>query len=255
MRILFIGDVVSMAGCQFIREHLPGLRKSWELDFVIANGENSADGNGITPKSADHLLDSGIDCLTTGNLVFRRREVYPYLEREEAVIRPANYNENTPGRGYTVLEKGKYRVFVFNLMGTVYMQPLANPFLAADEVLRHNDCPVSLLDFHAEATGEKAALAHYLDGRVTAVLGTHTHVPTADACILPKGTGFISDAGMTGPENSILGIRPDIAITKMRDNLPVRFEYAQTPIRMDCVLLDIDYSMGKLTKIEHLCVQ
>ena len=251
MKILFIGDVVSMAGCQYIRRHLPGLRRDWGLDFVIANGENSADGNGITPKSANHLLDSGVDCLTTGNHVYRRREIYPYLDESPSIIRPANFNRENPGRGYTVLEKGKYRVFVFNLMGTVYMQPLGNPFLTADQVLRENDCAVSILDFHAEATGEKAALAHYLDGRVTAVLGTHTHVPTADATILPRGTGFITDVGMTGPENSILGIKPEIAIEKMKNNMPVRFEYAETSIRMDCALLTIQEGTGKLDKIER----
>ena len=188
MNILVIGDVVSDIGCRFLRKKLPAFKKLKDIDFCIVNGENSAAGNGITPLSAQELFTSGADFITTGNHVYRRKEVYDLLDESEFIIRPCNYPEANPGKGYSIVDMGRYSVAVINLMGTMYMESLENPFTAVDRVLKEigNATPVILVDFHAEATSEKQALAYYLDGRVSAVYGTHTHIQTADDSILPN---------------------------------------------------------------------
>lgn len=256
MRILCIGDVVGSKGCAFVREKLPSMRKFYQIDAVICNGENSADGNGVLPTSADSLFASGVDVITLGNHSFRRKEIYPYLEESPFIIRPINYPEGTtPGAGKCVLDLGKFQLTVINLMGNVFLgDSLACPFETMDRVLKSVDTKITVVDFHAEATGEKGALAHYLDGRVSAIFGTHTHVQTADEQILQGGTGFISDVGMTGPQNSVLGIKSELIIEKLKNKLPVRFEVAPNPYRLDAVIFDVDNSTGKCQSVERISV-
>ena len=254
MNILAIGDVTGSIGCKFLRAHLPQLNKIKQVDLVIANGENSADGNGITPASAQFLFDSGVDVITAGNHSFRRREMYEVFDREETLLRPANFPPGTPGHGSCIVDKGRLQVGVINLMGVVYLESLDCPFAAADRLLKKMPA-ITLVDFHAEATGEKGALAYYLDGRVSAIFGTHTHVQTADESILPNGTGFITDVGMTGPIRSVLGVKPELVIQKMRSKMPVRFDLAGGDCHMDCVLFIIDDKTGKTTAVERLKIQ
>lgn len=256
MRILCIGDVVGSKGCAFVREKLSALKKAYSIDVVICNGENSADGNGVLPVSADSLFASGVDVITLGNHTFRRKEIYSYLDESSFIIRPINYPESTtPGVGKCVLDLGRAQVTVINLMGNVYFgDSLACPFETMDKVLKDVDTNITIVDFHAEATGEKGALAHYLDGKVSAIFGTHTHVQTADEQILPKGTGFITDVGMTGPVNSVLGIKSELIIEKLKNKLPVRFEIAQQPYKLDAVIFEIENTTGKCTGIERISV-
>lgn len=253
MRVLFLGDVVGQAGCDFVRRHIPSFRHEKQVDIVVANGENSAEGNGILPYSADFLLDSGVDILTTGNHGLRRREIYDVMEQPHSqVIRPLNYHEAAPGRGCFLYDGLRFRLLVVNLQGIVYMDPHENPFAAIDRLLAETKETCILIDFHAEATAEKLAMAYYLDGRVSAVLGTHTHVQTADEKILPGGTGYITDAGMCGGYHSVLGVRPELAIRRLRTGLPVRFENEPDDPALYGVLLDIDGKTGKTLYIERV---
>lgn len=254
MNILAIGDVTGSIGCKFLRAHLPHLKKLKHIDLVIANGENSADGNGITPASAQYLFDSGVDVVTAGNHSFRRREVYDFFDRQEYLLRPANFPAGTPGHGSCIVDKGRVQVGVINLMGVVYLESLDCPFTAADQLLAKMP-PITLVDFHAEATGEKGALAYYLDGRVSAVFGTHTHVQTADEGILPNGTGFITDVGMTGPIQSVLGVKPNLVIQKMRTKMPVRFDFAGGNCHMDCAIFAVNDKTGKTLSVERMRIQ
>lgn len=256
MNILCVGDVVGSAGCKHLETVLPAVRRRYQVDVCIVNGENSADGNGITRVSAERLFACGADAITTGNHVFRRPEVYDLIEEESGLLRPANYPATAPGSGFFIVDKGRFRVAVFNLLGVVYMEPLACPFETLDALLNTPDLPVCrIVDFHAEATAEKKALAYFADGRVSAVLGTHTHVQTADEQILPNGTAFISDIGMTGPVQSVLGIRPELAVAKMRDKLPVRFAVADGACMMNAVLLTVDNKTGQTTHVERLDIR
>src|ERR1700742_3588394 len=223
--ILFIGDVVGRAGRRVLRELLPGLREELAPDFVVINGENAAGGIGITPKEADELLKLGADAITLGNHTFRHREIWPYLEEERRIIRPYNYLPGQPGRGTTVVERDGVTLGVVNLSGEVFLQAASPPLVAIDEALKEvSRADHVLVDMHAEATSEKVALGWYLDGRVTAVVGTHTHVPTADARVLPGGTAYITDVGMTGPRGGVIGVRREQAIAVMRTHMPIRFE-------------------------------
>jgi len=255
MNILAIGDVVGSVGCNFLRAHLPQLKKSKGIDLVIANGENSADGNGLTPVSAQFLFDSGVDVITTGNHSFRRRESYELYDSCEYLLRPANYPSSAPGKGFCIVDMGRIQVGIINLMGVVYMESLESPFDVADRLLTSDMPKITLIDFHAEATGEKRSFGYYLDGRVSAVFGTHTHVQTADACVLPNGTGYLSDLGMTGPINSVLGVKSELVIQKMRTKMPVRFDLADGNCQMDCALLDIDEKTGKTISIVRIQIQ
>lgn len=256
MIILAIGDVVGKVGCEFLRDKLPKLKKLKGIDIVIANGENSSDGNGITPSSAEYLFSSGVDVITTGNHAFRRKEVYDLYDECEFLIRPANFpSGTTPGRGMTILDKGRFQIAVINLMGTAYLEPLDCPFKEADRLIKKADdmgAKIKIVDFHAEATGEKRAMGYYLDGRVSAIFGTHTHVQTADATILPNGTGYITDAGMTGTIHSVLGVQKEIIIKKFVEKLPQRFDLATGDCKMNCVLMEIDEKSGKTLNIEAL---
>lgn len=254
MRILCIGDVVGSIGCEFLRSKLPAFSKLKQIDMVVCNGENSADGNGITPTAAQHLFASGVNVITLGNHSFRRKEAYEIIDTDKGIVRPGNYPpETTPGAGVRIVDMVKHQVAVVNVMGGAFMgENLDCPFRYMDSVLETIDTKLILVDFHAEATGEKRAMGYYLDGRVSAVFGTHTHVQTADEEILPKGTGFITDVGMTGPVHSVLGVKPELVIQKLKTKLPVRFDLADGECKMDCVLFDIDEKTGNTIDIERI---
>ncbi len=256
MKILAIGDVVGNNGCEFLRKKLPRLKKEKNIDLCIVNGENSAQGNGILPQSAAHLLASGADVITTGNHVFRRNEIYDMLDNKESpVIRPANMHRSANGKGVYIADKGFVQIAVINLIGTAYLENNENPFDCIDRILDEvSHCKIKLLDFHAESTGEKRALGFYLDGRISAMFGTHTHVQTADEQILPHGTGYITDLGMTGPVQSVLGVTPELAIKKIRTNLPVRFENPDGECKMEGCIFEIDSKTGKTIGVERICI-
>lgn len=225
MNLLFIGDVVSSAGRRGLAATLPSLKERFGADLTVVNGENAAGGIGITEDTADDLFRAGADLITLGNHAYRRREAWDWLDREERVLRPANFRKSNPGHGFTVVEAGGFSVGVVNLIGRIGLDAAVSPFDEADRLL---DGPLEsadavIVDFHAEVTSEKVALGWYLDGRVSAVLGTHTHVPTADARVLPGGTAFISDVGMTGSRNGVLGVNRETVIERMRTGLPHRF--------------------------------
>lgn len=256
MNILAIGDVVGSVGCRFLRSRLPALKKTYGIDLVIANGENSADGNGITPVSAEYLYQSGVDVITGGNHSFRRREAFSRFDEDETLLRPLNYPAGAaPGNGYCLYDMGRLQVGVVNLIGTTYMESMPCPFEAVDTLLKSGTLPkITLIDFHCEATSEKRAMGFFLDGRVSAVFGTHTHVPTADEQILPRGTGYITDLGMTGVQQSVLGVKPEIIIQKLRTHMPARFDLADGDCRMDTALFTIDEKTGRCTAIQRLSI-
>ena len=258
MRILFVGDVVSEPGCEFLRKTLPGFKKMQEIDFCIVNGENSAKGNGVSRASAEHLLTSGADLITTGNHALKRPEAEQLLEGPLPVIRPANFHRFAPGRGSYVLEKRGLRLGVANIIGRVYMDQADDPFDCADRLL--GDFAAQgvvniLIDFHAEATSEKRAMGFWVNGRASALIGTHTHVPTADEQILSGGTAYLTDAGMTGVTDSVLGVTKESATYKMRTGLPVRFENAEGGCSMCCAVIETDTATGKAVSIERFCVE
>jgi metallophosphoesterase (TIGR00282 family) len=227
VKLLFIGDVVGSPGRHGLAKAMPVLRERFEPDLTVVNGENSAGGMGITSKTAEEIFALGADVITLGNHTFRHREVYEYLDRTANILRPANYRRSNPGHGHVIVEGGM-RVAVINLSGTVGLRAARSPFDEADILVEQlsESCDAIVVDFHAEVTSEKVALGWYLDGQVAAVLGTHTHVPTADGRVLPGGTAFISDVGMTGSRTSVLGVRTEDAIERMRTEMPVRFETA-----------------------------
>ena len=254
MRILTIGDIVSKQGCDYLRKTLPQLKREYSADIVIANGENSAVGNGITPQSAKFIFDCGADVITLGNHSLRRPEIYDYLDTNEFIIRPENYHSSAPGRGCTIIDKGYARILVANLQGTVYLDNNENAFIAADRILdiaKKEEINPIIIDFHAEASSEKRAMGFYLDGRASAVFGTHTHVQTSDEQILPCGTGYITDIGMTGPYYSVLGVSPEIVIQKLKTNLPVRFVNEDGPCVLEGCFFETDNKTGKTVSIER----
>jgi hypothetical protein len=223
--ILFIGDVVGRPGRRALRELLPTLRDELATDFVVVNGENSAGGFGITPKEADELFRLGADVITLGNHAYRQREVWPYMDQERRIVRPYNYLPGQPGRGTAIVERDGVSLGVVNLSGEVFLQAASPPLVAIDEALKEvSRADHVLVDMHAEATSEKVALGWYLDGRVTAVVGTHTHVPTADARVLPGGTAYITDVGMTGARGGVIGMKKEQSIAVMRTHMPMRYE-------------------------------
>ena len=257
MRILFIADVVGAPGRRALQERLGALRSELGVDACVVNGENAADGIGITPRLADQILGLGVDAITLGNHAFRRSEIGEYLDASDRVVRPANTSRNTPGRGAAVVQtSGGIRLGVVNVLGSLFLHPAISMFEVIDELVEQTrrETPVVLVDVHAEATSEKAALARWLDGRVTAVVGTHTHVQTSDATVLPKGTAFITDAGMTGPHDSVIGVEADLAIRRMRTGLPVRFETAQGGVRIEGALVECDSETGRASSIEAVRV-
>lgn len=257
MKVLAIGDVVGKNGVHFLEKELPKLKREQEIDVCIVNGENAADGNGITPTSAKELFACGADVITTGNHAYRRQEMYDLFDENDFLLRPANFTDACPGHGVCKVDKGRFFVGVINLMGTTYMDALNNPFLEVDSLLETlSDCRFILVDFHAEATSEKRAMGFYLDGKVSAVFGTHTHVQTADEQVLPQGTGYITDLGMTGPVQSVLGVKPDIIIRKFKTQMPARFDYAKEGPNMICgCIFTLDDTTGACTKAERVWLQ
>ena len=253
MRILAIGDIVGFLGCRTIKENLKDIIFEKKVDFVIANGENSAVRNGITKKSAEYLFSSGVDVLTEGNHSFKKHDSIDYIDKSYKIIRPANYPDHTPGRGCACFDVCGHKVCVINISGLVYLEPLSCPFECLDKIIKQNqDCKIKIVDFHAEATSEKRALGFYADGRVSAIFGTHTHVQTSDEEILPNGTSYITDIGMSGAVYSVLGVRPECSISRMKNKIPLRFEYDDTgPSKIEGVFIDIDEETGKSVKIER----
>lgn len=252
MNLLFIGDIVGNAGCEFLAKNIYQLKKEYNIDITVVNGENSAQGNGITHASFQQLVQLGADVVTTGNHSFKRREAVSMFDENDILLRPANYPEGVAGHGVTVIDMCPYRVAVVNLMGTVYLDSLENPFFYIDKILDEIDTPNVIVDFHAEATAEKKAMGHYLTGRCTAVLGTHTHVQTADEAILGGHTAYITDVGMTGPEMSVLGVESQIAIDKLKYHYPVMFRESESPCFINAVVVSFDEKLGKATKIQRI---
>ncbi len=254
MRVLFIGDLVGKPSRIVLERHLANLLDRYKVDFTIANAENSAGGVGLTKKIFDDLYQMGIDAMTMGNHTWDNKDIFHFIDGENALIRPANYVEGTPGRGYQIftLPNGQ-KIAVLNLLGQIYMNPVESPFSCVKRILPALEKETSfiIVDFHAEATSEKIAMGWYLDGRVSAVLGTHTHVPTADFRILPQKTAYITDVGMTGPMDSVLGMDKDIIIKKFTTALPQRFELARGNIAFNAVLLELDEN-GRAEKIERI---
>ena len=261
MKILFIGDIFGSAGRRIVRDHLQHVVESHKIDLVIANAENSAGGFGLTPSIADELFDLGCEVLTTGNHIWDKREIIDYFNsvngdssgRARRVLRPANYAEGVPGVGwYEGVNRAGHKFAVINLQGRVFMQDNDDPFRKADALLKQLTAKVVLVDFHAEATSEKIAMGWYLDGRVTAVLGTHTHVPTADTRVLPKGTAYQTDVGMTGPYDSVIGVEKEQILQRFLTGLPGRFEAAKGDPRFCAVVIECDENTGRAHGIQRL---
>ena len=261
MQILFIGDIFGSAGRKIVREHLSHVVETHKVDLLIANAENAAGGFGLTPAIAEELFDLGCDVLTTGNHVWDKREIMEYLNsadgnpnaRARRVLRPANYAPRVPGVGlFEGVTKAGQNYAVINLQGRVFMQTHDDPFRKADELLRQITSKVIVVDIHAEATSEKIAMGWYLDGRVTAVLGTHTHVPTADTRVLPKGTAYQTDVGMTGPYDSVIGVQKEQILQRFLTGLPARFEAAKGDPRFCAVLIECDQHTGRANSIQRL---
>jgi metallophosphoesterase (TIGR00282 family) len=253
VKLLFIGDVVGGIGRRTLAALLPGLREDHRPDFVVVNGENAAGGVGITEKTARELLGLGADAITLGNHAYRHREVYEYLDREPRIVRPSNYPKGSPGRGHTVVERDGLRLGVVNLSGLLYMEAVRSPFSEADAVLAElrDKADAVLVDMHCEATSEKIAMGWHLDGRATACVGTHTHVPTADARVLPGGTAYVSDVGMTGPRGGVIGVKREQAIERFLTLTNVRFETSGEDPWLNAVLVEAD-GQGRATSIEQL---
>jgi metallophosphoesterase (TIGR00282 family) len=251
--IAFIGDVVGQSGRRVVSRVVPRLRSEHHADIVIANAENSAGGFGFNPGSISEMESAGVDFFTTGNHVWDKREGMPLLEAKQNIVRPANYPD-APGRGMHLVPGRNGRVAVINLQGRVFLPPLDCPFRAVDRLLSElgAETRIIVVDMHAEATSEKIAMGYYLDGRVSLVLGTHTHVPTRDARIMPRGTGYVTDVGMTGSNDSILGVRKEDVIERFLNMRPTRFEVAKNDLRCDYVIADIDDDSGRVRRFEHL---
>lgn len=260
MNILCIGDVCGNIGCNALAEKLHGIKKQYNIDLTIVNGENSADGNGITPDSADFLFSIGADVITGGNHTLRRTEFHPYLDEKPFVLRPDNLEKANYGSGYCLIDLGKYRVAVINLLGNIYLesQNASNPFNAADLLIaraKDEGANVIIIDFHAEATSEKRALGIYCDGRISALFGSHTHVQTADCQLLPNGTAYITDIGMTGPIQSVLGVKSDIIISRLRHIDTKKFELADGECMINGCVFTIDEKSGKATACQSLYIK
>ena len=251
-RVLCVGDVVGGPGMERVRRSLRRLKNSLGADFVIVNGEN-ASVVGITPDQAEDILDAGADVVTLGNHSFGKREIVRFLEDSDRILRPANYAPQAPGRGWAVYDTRFGEVAVIDLIGRCAMDYTPdNPFLLVEKILKKITAKIILVEMHAEATSEKLAMGYLLDGRVSAVWGTHTHVPTADARVFPKGTGYVTDLGMTGPRESVLGIRPDLSIAKFRGDLTERYRWADGPTKLEGVLFTIDASSGRCLRAERI---
>ncbi len=255
LHVLAVGDVVGEGGQDILSRRLPGLKEETGAHFTVVNGEN-ASGVGITPRQARGIFEAGADVITLGNHTWNRIQIGDYLDKEPNILRPANYAGRVPGRGFGVYQCRGMRIAVLNLMGRVELNPnLDSPFKEANRLLRSGEYDLALVDFHAEATSEKGAMGWYLDGRAQAVWGTHTHVPTADCQILPKGTGFVTDLGMTGPSRSVLGIKPEHSINLFLGGLPRRYEEAEGPCRLNACLFVLDTHSKKCVEVRRADIQ
>lgn len=256
LTVLAVGDVVGEAGVTLLNRRLRSLKKLYNVDFTVVNGEN-ADGVGLKPNQADDIFAAGADVITMGNHTWNKQQIVPRMEEDPYLLRPANYTAAAPGRGFGVFDGPRgLRIGVLNLIGRCEMDcNFDNPFFTADRVLKDADCDLILVDFHAEATSEKGAMAYYLDGRVQALWGTHTHVPTADARVLPKGLGFVSDLGMTGPADSVLGMDPNQAVNRFLGGLPKRFRPASGPCKLESCLFEIDVPSKRCVDVRRVDVQ
>ena len=261
MKVLFLGDIIGKPGRNAIERNLDQLRLKHEVDMVIANGENSAGGIGISVKTCNSLLGMGIDVITTGNHVFKKREIYDLLDREYRLLKPANYPPDTPGRGYNIYELqglGGLKVGVINLCGRVFVENLDCPFRTVNRILEYmrEETPVIIVDMHAEVTSEKVAMGWHLNGRVSAVLGTHTHIQTADERILPgDSTAYITDAGMVGPRDSVIGVKKENIIARFLTGMPQKFTVAREDVWINGVLIDIDGKSGRAESIERINIK
>ena len=257
MRVMLVGDVCGRAGREAFSRFTPGIRKEKAVDIVIVNGENSAGGKGFTRKSLDALYHGGADVVTSGNHVWDKKDVLEFIDDEPFLIRPANYPDGAPGKGYCIYPHRAKNIAVINMSGRVFMPDMDCPFQKIEGILREirDEADVIFLDFHAEATSEKAAMGWYLDGRVNAVVGTHTHVQTADEQILPAGTAYITDLGMVGARSSILGVRTDLVIQKFRTGMPVRFEMAEGAAEYAAVIADVDPNGRSPGAIERILIR
>ncbi len=255
MKILFAGDIVGSPGRRAVTLLVPKIKKKEKIDFVIANGENAAGGSGVTPKIADELFDSGVDMITSGDHIWKRREIIGILDEKPNILRPANYPPGVPGMGgYVDRTNKKAPVGVINLVGRVFMEAVECPFRKATEEIEEmkKDAKIIIVDIHAEATSEKIAMGWYLDGLVSAVIGTHTHVQTADERVLPQGTAYITDVGMTGPHDSVIGRRKEQILARFLTQLPTRFEMAEDDVQLNGVILDVDEGTGKAKSIKRV---
>ena len=257
MRILFIGDIFGRPGRRVLADHLADIVAGKQVDLVLANGENAAAGFGITPRLAEELFGLGIEVITTGNHVWDKKEVYDYLAAQPRLIRPANFPQAVGQGTYCGRTQAGVPFAVLHLMGRIFMEPLDCPFRTAEAELAKlpADCRVRVVDFHAEATSEKQAFGWFLDGRVTAVIGTHTHVPTADERVLPGGTAYITDVGMTGPSDSVIGVKKEEAINRFLTQRPHKFEIPKGPVQLDAAMIEIDQKTGKAKRIERIKIK
>jgi len=255
LKALIIGDVVGHAGCRALFVNLNDLKKRRQADIVIANGENASDGKGISVKDLEGLFKSGVDVVTSGNHIWQKKEILPLLDSEERLLRPDNYPAGVPGKGRSITACKGVQVAVCNLMGRVHLPDLRCPFRTARELVAHlkKETPIVIIDFHAESSQEKEALGLYLDGSVSALVGTHTHIQTADERILPQGTAYITDIGMTGPAVSVIGMDIDTAIRRQQTQMPLKMNVADTSAQICGVSVEIDVKSGKATKIERIC--
>lgn len=254
MKLLFAGDIFGRPGKQVASSIIPRLIQERGIDFCIANGENAAGGFGLTDTTANKLFSYGVDVITSGNHIWDRREIENLLNHSDRILRPANYPPGVAGNGFTVITKGPFSIGVVNLLGRIFLPPVDCPFRAADAIVEQirDITNTIIVDFHAEGTSEKIALGWYLDGRVSAVLGTHTHVMTADERVLPRGTAYITDAGMTGPHDSVIGVRIEQSVARIKTQIPVRFSPADENLRFNGVIVDIDETTGQARSIERV---
>lgn len=255
MKILAIGDIVGVRSLEYLKDHLYGFIKANAIDFVIANGENVSEIRGLSTRDAESLLKVGVDFITLGNHAFGKRDIYDFLDKNpHLIIRPANFPHSAPGQGYSVVNVQGYKILCINILGTMYLSPLNNPFETVDRILDREagNYDFAILDIHAEATSEKVALARYFDGRISIIFGTHTHVQTADETILKRGTGYITDLGMTGPVDSVLGTKTELIIDRFVKQMPQYFSVADGDIRVCGAIFDLDTSTNKVISVKRV---
>jgi hypothetical protein len=256
MKVLMVGDVFGEPGRSAVQRLLPKIKQEHGIDFTVVNVENAAGGFGVTQQIARAFLDQGVDVMTSGNHIWDKKEIVEYIGRENLLLRPANYPSGTPGVGYITVKAGPHRVTVINLMGRVFMHPIDCPFRKADEILEEvgKDTPIVLVDMHAEATSESVAMGWHLDGRVTAIVGTHRHVQTADERVLPGGSAYITDIGMTGPTDGVIGVDRDQILQRFLTQMPIRFETAKGPAKLHAVVITVEPETGRASHIERLSI-